>query len=66
MKVAIIKKWRKYNLPHVMCGFIDETEFGAYEEGAAVTFGDGSWIQIKAQDRNDIIITNVMAEDIEE
>ncbi|MEW6585361.1 MAG: hypothetical protein AB1442_07080 [Nitrospirota bacterium] len=60
MKIAIIRNWRKYNLPHVMCGFVDESDFQCFST-ASVCFGDGSGIEVRASDRDDLIITNIPA-----
>lgn len=64
-KIAIIKNWRKYNLPHVMCGFVEESDFRCFTS-ASVCFGDGSGIEVKADDRDDLIITNLPASVIPE
>jgi hypothetical protein len=63
--IAIVKNWRKYNLPHVMCGFVDESDFRCFTS-ASVCFGDGSGIEVQASDRDDLIITNVPASAIPE
>lgn len=65
MKICIIKNWRKYDLPHVMCGFLDESDFRCFES-ASVTFGDGSGIEVKAKDHDDLIITDIPANAIPE
>ncbi len=65
MKVCIIKNWRKYDLPHVMCGFVDESEFLCFTS-ASVTFGDGSGIEVNSNDRDDLIITDIPAISIPE
>ena len=49
-KIAIIKNWQKYNLPHVMCGFVDETDFKCFTS-ASVCFGDGSGIEVRRATR---------------
>jgi hypothetical protein len=64
-KVAIIKNWQKYNLPHVMCGFVDETDFKCFTS-ASVCFGDGSGIEVQSSDRDDLIITDISADAIPE
>lgn len=64
-KIAIIKNWQKYNLPHVMCGFVDESDFRCFTS-ASVCFGDGSGIEVRASDRDDLIITNIPASAIPE
>lgn len=61
LKVAIIKNWRKYRLPHVMCGFVMESDFSCFGS-AVVTFGDGS--SITCDDRDDLIITDIDEEKI--
>jgi hypothetical protein len=58
VKIAIIKNWRKYNLPHVMCGFVDESDFRCFTS-ASVCFGDGSGIEVQSSDREDLIITDL-------
>ena len=58
VKIAIVKNWRKYNLPHVMCGFVDETDFKCFTS-ASVCFGDGSGIEVQSSDRDDLIITDL-------
>ena len=63
MKVAIIKNWRKYHLPHVMCGFVLESDFACFVT-ATVTFGDGSGIE--CDNRDDLIITDIAAGEIPE
>ena len=65
IKIAIVKNWRKYNLPHVMCGFVDETDFRCFTS-ASVCFGDGSGIEVQASDKGDLIITNIPASAIPE
>ena len=65
IKIAIIKNWRKYNLPHVMCGFVDESDFRCFTS-ATVCFGDGSGIEVQASDKDDLIITNIPATTIPE
>lgn len=60
MKIAIVKNWRKYNLPHVMCGFVEESDFRCFTS-ASVCFGDGSAIEVLASDREDLIITDIPA-----
>lgn len=57
-KIAIVKNWRKYNLPHVMCGFVDESDFRCFT-AAMVCFGDGSGIEVQSSDRDDLIITDI-------
>ena len=64
-RVAIVRNWRKYNLPHVMCGFVEESDFLCYTS-ASVCFGDGSGIEVQAGDRDDLIITNIPANAIPE
>jgi len=56
-KIAIVKNWRKYHLPHVMCGFVLESDFRCFTS-ATVCFGDGSGIEVQASDREDLIITD--------
>jgi len=65
VKIAIIKNWRKYNLPHVMCGFVDESDFCCFTS-ASVCFGDGSGIEVQASDREDLIITDLPFSAVEE
>jgi len=65
IKVAIVRNWRKYNLPHVMCGFVDESDFRCFTS-VSVCFGDGSGIEVQSSDRDDLIITNVPARVIPE
>jgi hypothetical protein len=65
MKVAIVKNWRKYNLPHVMCGFVEESDFRCFTS-ASVCFGDGSAIEVLASDRDDLIITDIPASAVPE
>ena len=65
VKIAIIKNWRKYNLPHVMCGFVDEIDFHCFTS-ASVCFGDGSGIEVQASDRDDLIITDLPFSAVEE
>jgi hypothetical protein len=65
VKIAIIKNWRKYNLPHVMCGFVDETDFKCFTS-ASICFGDGSGIEVQASDREDLIITDLPFSAVEE
>jgi len=57
-KIAIIKNWQKYNLPHVMCGFVNESDFRCFTS-ASVCFGDGSGIEVQSSDRDDLIITDI-------
>lgn len=64
MKIAIIKNWRKYGLDHVMCGFIHPSDFDCFTS-ADVTFGDGSGVTIPTENRDDVIITDIDAEQIE-
>jgi hypothetical protein len=64
-KIAIIKNWRKYHLPHVMCGFVDESDFRCFTS-ASVCFGDGSGIEVQAGDRDDLIITDLPFNAVEE
>ena len=61
--VAIIRNWRRYGLPHVACGFINEADFGSLGS-ATLTFGNGEWVEIT--DRADIILTTIPASAIEE
>ncbi|OQS39738.1 hypothetical protein B0T40_03110 [Chromobacterium haemolyticum] len=61
LKVAIIKNWRKYSLPHVMCGFVFENDFRCFGT-ATVTFGDGS--SIECDDPSDLIVTAIDADEI--
>lgn len=65
LKVAIVKNWRKYNLPHVMCGFVEESDFRCFTS-ASVSFGDGSTIEVNASDRDDLIITDIPASEVPE
>jgi hypothetical protein len=65
MKIAIVRNWRKYNLPHVMCGFVEESDFRCFTS-ASVCFGDGSSIEVLASDRDDLIITDIPAGEIPE
>lgn len=65
LKVAIVKNWRKYNLPHVMCGFVEEGDFRCFAT-ISVCFGDGSFIEVGANDRADLILTNIPASEIPE
>lgn len=58
MKIAIIKNWRKYGLPHVMCGFVEPSDFKCFTS-ADVTFGDGSAIAVRPEDQGDLIITDI-------
>lgn len=62
-RLAIVKRWRQYGLPHVACGFVNQAEIEA-KGAATMTFGDGSWIEI--QDAADIIVTDIPCEAIEE
>jgi hypothetical protein len=64
-KIAIIKNWRKYHLPHVMCGFVDESDFRCFTS-ASVCFGDGSGIEVPSSDRDDLIITDLPFSAVEE
>ncbi len=64
-KIAIVKNWRKYNLPHVMCGFVVESDFRCFTS-ASVCFGDGSGIEVQARDRDDLIITDLPFNVVEE
>lgn len=63
MKVVIIKNWRKYHLPHVMCGFHEPSDFRCFGT-ATITFGDGS--SIECDDPADLIVTDINAEEIPE
>jgi len=63
LTVAIVKNWRKYNLPHVMCGFV---AIGKRSETVSLCFGDGSYIDIAANDRGDLILTDIPASEIPE
>jgi hypothetical protein len=65
IKVVIVKNWRKYGLPHMMCGFVDENDFLCFTS-AMVCFGDGSWIEVKRSDQEDLIMTNIPASAIPE
>jgi hypothetical protein len=65
LKVAIIKNWRKYGLAHVMCGFVDESDFRCFTS-ASVCFGDGSSIEVQSSDRDDLIITDIPASAVPE
>lgn len=64
-KIVIIKNWRKYDLPHVMCGFVDERDFRGFTS-ASVCFGDGSGIEVQSSDQDDLIITNIPASEVQE
>jgi hypothetical protein len=64
-KIAIVKNWRKYNLPHVMCGFVDASDFKCFTS-ATVCFGDGSGIEVQSGDEDDLIMTNIPARAIPE
>lgn len=58
MKIAIIRRWKKYGLNHVMCGYIDPTDFDCFTS-ADVTFGDGTFVTIPSNNRDDVIITDI-------
>lgn len=62
-KIAIVARWRKYGLPHVSCGFLDEADFRCFGR-ATLTFGDGSWVEI--EDPADVILTNISWSAIDE
>ena len=64
-KIAIVKNWRKYNLPHVMCGFVLESDFRCFTS-ASVCFGDGTGIEVQSGDRDDLIITDLPFDAVEE
>ncbi len=64
-KIAIVKNWRKYHLPHVMCGFVDESDFRCFTS-ATVCFGDGSGLEVQSSDKDDLIITNIPFSAVEE
>lgn len=64
-KIAIVKNWRKYNLPHVMCGFVLESDFRCFTS-ASVCFGDGTGIEVPAKDKDDLIITDLPFDAVEE
>ncbi|AXK39641.1 hypothetical protein [Crenobacter cavernae] len=63
MKFVIIKNWRKYHLPHVMCGYADPTDLACFGS-ITVTFGDGSWVGVDSLD--DLIVTDINPDDIPE
>jgi hypothetical protein len=48
-----------------MCGFLNESDFIGLTS-AAVCFGDGSWIEVRPEDRDDLIITNIPASAVPE
>jgi hypothetical protein len=48
-----------------MCGFVDESDFRCFTS-ASVCFGDGSGIEVRASDRDDLIITNIPASAVPE
>lgn len=62
-RVAIVRRWRRYGLPHLACGYLVESDFACFGS-ATLTFGDGSSIEIT--DRQDVILTDVSWENIEE
>ena len=61
--IAIVKNWRRYGLPHVSCGFVEESDFGCFGV-ASLCFGDGSAIEVL--DRSDQIITEIPWNAVEE
>jgi len=48
-----------------MCGFVLESDFRCFTS-ASVCFGDGSGIEVQASDKDDLIITDLPFNAVEE